>query len=538
MVNHISISNFAIIENTEINFEEGLNIITGETGSGKSIVIEAISLALGSRADSGLVRHGSDKAVVQLAGELEGEEIVITREVSSSGKNLCKLNGNIVTLGELTHTCKKMADIHGQYDNQSLLNVDNHLKLVDEFGHETIVPIKDTYSLQFEKYQDAKKKLHRLISAEKENARKLDFYRFEKNEIEKASLTVGEDDNLEDTISILQNSEKIYAALENTYSLLNEGDPGITVSMGSAMRFLDSISEYSKDVAKVSEQLGDMYYQLEDIVTSVRSLKENITFAPDELDKAIQRLDLIDGLKKKYGNTIEEILSYYENISEELEQMENLDEAKAVLEAACQQALANLKNTAHLLSEARKHSASLLSEHILEELHQLNFSDADLKIEFRLSDELTANGQDFPEIMLTTNRGEPMKPLTKIASGGEISRIMLAIKKVTGTFDNIPTMIFDEIDSGISGVTASIVGRKLKQISKKHQIICITHLPQIAAAGDYNFRIFKDTNGDSTFTHVEKLSSAEKVNEIARLLGGDNITETTLKSSKELIDAV
>lgn len=538
MVNHISISNFAIIENTEIDFEEGLNIITGETGSGKSIVIEAISLALGSRADSGLVRHGADKAIIQLAGDLNGEEIVIRREISASGKNLCKLNGQLVTLGELTATCKKIADIHGQYDNQSLLNTENHIKLIDNLGHDTISPLKTEYRTLWDEYNLSKEALRKLLSMESENQRKLDFYRFEKDEIENSKLILGEDEELAETISILQNSEKIYSAIETTYELFNENETNVIEAMGVGMNYLESIAMYSKDASKLSEELSNMYYQMEDIINNLRELREKITFAPDQLDQSIQRLDLIEGLKKKYGGTIEEVLTYYHKISEELDQFENLEESKAKLRDNCKKAEDALKTKANDLSKARKDVSEELAFKILKELHQLNFDDADLSVKFSRSDQFLSNGQDIVEILLTTNKGEPLKPLVKVASGGEISRIMLAIKKVTGTYDNIPTMIFDEIDSGISGVTASIVGRKLRQISKDHQIICITHLPQIAAAGDYNFRIFKSTNENSTFTHVEKLSEKEKVIEIARLLGGDTITDTTIKSAQELIHSV
>ena len=538
MVNHISISNFAIIENTEIDFEEGLNIITGETGSGKSIVIEAISLALGSRADSGLVRHGADKAIVQLAGELNGEDIVITREVSSAGKNLCKLNGQLVTLGELSETCRKIADIHGQYDNQSLLNPENHIKLVDSFHSEQINPIKNAFREDYDKYHLAKSKLTRLLSLESENAKKLDFYRFEKNEIDKANLIVNEDEALEERISILQNSEKIFEGIESAYTLLSEGDENALSGLGNSLKSLQEVSQYSKEITDLCEEFSDLYYRLEDVSTNIREIKEKIIFSPDELDNLISRMDLIDNLKKKYGSTIEEILQYRDRISFELEQIENYDDVKATLEAETKKAYNSLSIQAKLLSDARKLSAGQLEKSIEEELHQLNFNDAKLSINFKEPDEITPNGNDIIEIFIATNRGEPLKPLVKIASGGEISRIMLAIKNITGTYDNIPTMIFDEIDAGISGVTASIVGRKLREISKSHQIICITHLPQIAAAGDYNFRIFKESDENSTFTHVEKLSTEEKVDEIARLLGGDNITDTTRKSAEELISAI
>lgn len=537
MINHISISNFAIIENTEVDFEEGLNIVTGETGSGKSIVIEAISLALGSRADSSYVRHGADKAVIQLSGELDDEEIVIIREISAAGKNLCRLNGRLVTLGELNDTCRKLADIHGQYDNQSLLNPENHIRLVDSFRAETILPLRTAFDQAFSRYQEKRSQLNKLIGLESDNLKKLDFYRFEQEEIDKAALSAGEDEELSQRIDLLQNSEKIFAGIETAYSLLNEGEHSGMDSLGTGLHALQSVSEYAKNLQDLTEEFADIYYRLEDLSASLRDIREQITFTPEELDSAISRLNLIDNLKKKYGSSIEEILAYRDRISEELNQIENYDERKAELEKDVEQSYALLSECADRLSQARKDSANELARSIQAELADLNFNSAKLVIDFKVSETIGPDGKDIVEILLSTNKGEPLKPLVKIASGGEISRIMLAIKNITGTYDNIPTMIFDEIDAGISGITASIVGRKLHQIAKNHQIICITHLPQIAASGDTHYRIFKEEGENSTFTTVQRLSTEEAVDEIARLLGGDNITEITRKSALELLES-
>lgn len=536
MINHISIRNFAIIENTEIDFEDGLNIITGETGSGKSIVIEAISLALGSRADSAFVRFGADKAVVQLAGELNGEEIVITREVSSAGKNLCRLNGQIVTLSELLVTCRKLADIHGQYDNQSLLNSDNHINLVDRFHSDEIDPIKEVFLQRYEEYTSVKSRLTALLATEAENLRKKDFYRFEIDEIAAADLKPGEDEELEEKISLLQNSEKIYSAVEGTYELLNNSDNGLISALGTAMSSLQSISGYSKELNSISEDFSDLFYRLDDIAGNLRDIKDKVTFSPYELDDAISRLNTIDGLKRKYGPSIDDILAYMNRISEELFNIDNFDSLKIKLSAETEDAREKLKEQAEILTKARKRSAAELEKSIEKELKDLNFDSAQLSIDFKELPTMGPNGNDLIEIMISTNRGEPLKPLAKIASGGEISRIMLAIKNITGTYDSIPTMIFDEIDAGISGITASIVGRKLKEIAEHHQIICITHLPQIAACGQSHYRIYKEVKNEKTYTRVDKLKDSEAVDEIARLLGGENITDTTRKSAIELLN--
>ena len=536
MIDHISIHNFAIIENTEIDFEDGLSVITGETGAGKSIVIEAVSLALGSRADSSFVRHGADKAVIQLAATLDGEEIIITREISASGKNLCRLNGQLVTLGELASVACRIADIHGQYDNQKLLDPERHLELVDSFRADITGSARADFDAAYADYKAARTKLDALLSSERDNKRKLDFYSFEKTEIDNAQLIPGEDAELTDRISLLQNSEKIFAAVETAYGLL-DGDDGNALSiMGEAQQALQSVSSYSKELADLSSQFDDFFYGIQDINNALRGVKDDITFTPGELDSAIARLDLIDALKKKYGASIEDILAYRDKITAELDQIENFDDLLTELESATRASLSVLRERTVLLTAARRQVADELSSAIEQELVDLNFNDSTFRIQISPAPAIGPDGGDICEIMISTNRGEPLKPLVKIASGGEISRIMLAIKNVTGSYDNIPTMIFDEIDAGISGITASIVARKLKQISRAHQIICITHLPQIAAAGDANYRIYKDSDESSTYTHVDRLTAAEKTDEIARLLGGDTITETTRKSAEELIE--
>ena len=536
MIDHISIRNFAIIENTEIDFEDGLNVITGETGAGKSIVIEAVSLALGSRADTSFVRHGSEKAIVQLAATIDDEEFIISREVSANGKNLCKLNGQLVTLGEISALAKTLADIHGQYDNQSLLDPAKHIELIDSFHQTEIIPVKETFKSAYESYKSARGKLEKLLATEQEAKRKKDFYEFEIAEIDNVSPVTGEDDELFDRISVLQNSEKIFDNIESAYALLDSGDENALMLLGNIQTSLQNIKDYSKELSDISTQTDETIYSLQEVSRALSGIRESLTFTPGELDSAIARLDSIENLKKKYGTSIEDVLAYRERISNELTQIENFDEIKAGLESQAKAALAILKDQTSKLTEVRKASAIELGRSIEKELSDLNFQKARISVDVKPAEAIGPDGGDYCEIMMTTNRGEPLKPLAKIASGGEISRIMLAIKNVTGRYDKIPTMIFDEIDAGISGVTASIVARKLKAISKGHQIICITHLPQIAAIGDTNYRIYKDSDESNTYTHVEKLNSDEKVEEIARLLGGDKITENTRKSAMELID--
>ena len=535
MINHISIKNFAIIENTEVSFFEGLNIITGETGAGKSIVIEAISLALGSRADSSYVRTGTDKATIQLVATLDGEDIVITREISATGKNLCKLNGEIVTLAQINKVASKLADIHGQYDNQSLLNPEYHIELLDAYKNDITLPLKEEVSNVFAEFSACKNKLSKLLSTEKENARQLDFYKFEAEEIEKANLIVGEDKELEERISVLQNSEKIYDNLAKSYSSMYEESPSVMDGLNFAVKSIDEISEYSSELASLSEEFTDTYYRLEEICRNLRSLKDSVVFSPDELDEAIARLNLIDGLKKKYGDSIEEILEYQAKLQEKLSIIENFDEEKISLMRKLKELKDKLTEVCTRLSEQRKANALELEQSIQKELHDLNFKDSIVKIDIQPLSEPTENGIDKVEILITTNKGEPLKPLYKVASGGEMSRIMLAFKNIISSYDIIPTLIFDEIDNGISGITASIVGKKLKEIAGARQILCITHLPQIAACGEHNYRIFKESDESKTFTTVEELNDNQTIDEIARLLGGATITDVTLASARELI---
>ena len=547
MIDHISIKDFAIIDNTEIDFSDGLSVITGETGSGKSIVVTAISLALGSRADSSYVRHGEEKAIVELSGNLNGEEIVIVREVSASGKNLCKLNGRMATLAELSETAKKLADIHGQYDNQSLLDPGTHLRIVDDYRAEKINPIKEKYHNAYVLYTEKKKELNSLLSLESENKRKLDFYKFEVKEIDEADLSLGEYEETKERITLLQNGEKIYASVNKAHEALSGGmsdSQGAYSLLGNALSEIESISEYSKDLSEAKENLSDVYYKVEDLNSVLRDISESISFSPQELDEAIERLSIIEGLIKKYASMgtdesddpIKRILSYRDSIASELLKIENFDEEKERLARELKNAEEEMLERATELSCARQISAGDLKKKILSELIDLNFGDSDLDIHFTKV-EPSPNGIDEAEILISTNRGEPLKPLIKTASGGEISRIMLAIKRIVAEYDNIPTLIFDEIDQGISGKTASVVGRKLKEISKGHQVICITHLPQIAAVSDTGYRIYKESDESNTYTHVKKLSTDEKIEEVARLIGGESITDKAREAARELIQS-
>ena len=535
MIKHISIRNFAIIEKTDIDFHDGLNIITGETGAGKSIMIEAVSLALGSRADTAFVRSGQEKATIQMIADYKGTEYIITREISAAGRNLCRVNDEIVTLGHLSMLCKKIADIHGQYDHQSLLNPDYHIRLVDLYKKDIISPAKEEVAALYENYASLRNELKALLAQANRDRREKDFMEYEFRELEAAQLRIGEDDDLEDEIALLQNSEKIYDNLSNAYMISCDDEYSVQTALKKVSDLLAETGEFSQELSGHSSRMSELYYEFEDACHSIRDCRDRTVFSPEDLDTAIARIEVLNKLKNKHGRSVAELIEYRDELGEKLSRIENSSDIKGQLEsklAECRKALISACNR---LSEARKASAAELETKITSELQQLNFNDADFRISFSTADSFSAAGTDIVEFMITTNKGESLKPLSKIASGGEMSRIMLAFKKIIGDYDEIPTMIFDEIDSGISGIAASIVGRKLKEIAQNHQIICITHLPQIAAFGEHNYRIEKKSDDKMTFTTVTPLSQEGKTDEIARLLGGANITDTTLQSARELI---
>ncbi|MCQ2548121.1 MAG: DNA repair protein RecN [Clostridia bacterium] len=535
MINHILIRNFAIIEDLEVDFEDGLNIITGETGAGKSIVVEAISLALGARADSSYIRHGADKAQVQLIASLDEEEYILYREITNTGKNICKVNGELVPLSQLKELSLKLADIHGQYDNQFLLNPDNHIEFVDQYAN--LQGEKALIELRYRDLVKASKAYKDLINGEKDAKEKLEFYKYQLQDIDKLNLKIGEDEELEERINLLQNAEKIYENLDSVYSKVYLDSPSVVSSLYSSLQELEAVAEYSKTIEDIKAVFQDAYYNIDDLGAQLRNMKDSIDFNGIELDNAISRLQDINNAKAKYGKTIEEVLEYRNKINLLIGEDVDFEHSKAKFKKEMDEAKEAYLLTAEKLSELRKDAALKLEYELEKELKELNFSYAKIKINFEKAETASINGMDIVEILISTNAGEPVKALNKIASGGEMSRIMLAFKNITNTNDGIYTLFFDEIDNGISGITASIVAQKLKDIANNHQIICITHLPQIAASGTTNYRIKKLEEDGKTSTTLSRLNGEEKVKEIARLLGGTNITDTTIKSAQELIEA-
>lgn len=536
MISHIVIRDFATIEHAEVGFHKGLNAITGETGAGKSVVASAISLALGARADTSMVRSGCDTATVQMIAELNNHDVIITREISASGKNFCRIDDRIVTLGELQELCAKIADIHGQYDNQSLLNVENHLKLVDDYEHNAISPVRKKVAELYENYVDAGNRLEQAKKMIENNDEQKELLRYQIDEIEKANLIPGEEDRHHEELEIMENNERIFGALEEAYAHAKGDDVSAFSKLDQVIQPMRNITQFSREAADIEDELSDFFYRFEDVANRIRDMRDKIVFNPTRIDELNDRLQFINDLKKKYGDTIDEIHMARDRMEKELSNLNNIDAEVDSLQLEYSRIEEMLVVETENLTRLRRSSADSLQSKIQAELENLNFNNAQISINFDAQPDFGPNGVDKVEFLLTTNVGEPLKPLSKIASGGEMSRIMLAFKKVIGEYDGIGTMIFDEIDSGISGETADVVAKELAQISKNHQLIIITHLPQIAATAEHNYRIEKTDDSFRTFTNIIELTEKDKIAEIARLLAGVNISDITLASAQEMIN--
>ena len=549
MISYIEIKDFAIVKDLKLELFPGLNVITGETGSGKSVIIEAVSMALGARADSDYVRHGADKAVITLVIDTEGtsvsgilddigapedEPLIIRREISSQGRSLCRVNGMPVPLSGLSRLCRKLADIHGQYDQQYLLDPANHIYILDLYGGEKLADVREITADSYRRYASASSDLMRIKKRITENARQRDLLSFELSEIDAASLQPDEDDLLQQQIDLMENSESIYEALSSAHEDLFSGESSAVSLLGRAMNAMESISSYSPELAKLSERISSSYYELEDMTRDIRTQRDSVTFSKEDLDSAIERMELINSLKRKYGGSLQSIAEYAENARKVLSEIENADAEVEDLEKKIALARQQYDIAAARLSSLRKDAAGMLESMIDKELSELNFKNARFKVDMQTTG-TSENGTDKAEFLISANIGEDLRPLAKVASGGELSRIMLALKRIIGDVDGIPTMIFDEIDTGISGATAGVVGEKLKAIAEKHQIICITHLPQIAAKGSHHFKIEKHSDEISTQTNVVPLSEDERTEEIARLMSGTTVTDSARLAARELL---
>lgn len=544
MLFHLRVKNLALIDSAEVEFGEGLNILTGETGAGKSIIIGSVNVALGAKASKDLIRQGCDGAYVELVfsitdekkkRELAGHDIVpdeddliiISKKITPS-RSVSRINDETVTSARLREVTGMLIDIHGQHEHQSLLYRSKHLEILDEYGKIQISGIKEQLGQHHKLYLELRKKMESFQSDEEQRLREADFCRFEIGEIESAQLNQGEEEELEARYRKLQNSRKIAECLSEAHEAVN-GD-----AVARALKSVETAAAYDEDLNGIRDQLYDVDALLSDLNRDISAYIDDMVFDEEAFSQTEERLDLIRGLENKYGKTVDDVLEQLEKKKLRLEELENYDHLRAQTEQELSKQEAEVERLSQELSQVRQKTAKKLASQIQKGLADLNFLDVKFTMKFDKLPHYTANGFDEAEFLISTNPGEPERPLGMVASGGELSRIMLAIKTVLAETDDIPTLIFDEIDSGISGRTAQRVSEKLQVIAGSHQVICITHLPQIAAMADCHFEIAKSAEGGRTTTKIRELDRERMVDELARLLGGAKITEAVEKTAREM----
>lgn len=537
MISTLHIKNIGIIDDLSIDLNEGLNVLTGETGAGKTLIIDSLGIISGGRFSKEMIRKGETNSFVEICMyEPENENsidgnIIVSREINSNGKNMCKINGRMVTVNELKNFMSRFIEIYGQNDNQSLLDNKFHLKYLDGFIGDKIIDTKKQYKEKYEKYLEIKQELKNNYGDEKERERKLDLLRYQFNEIEEANLKVNEEDNLEEKRKLMLNSEKISKNLNEADIAIGENSID---SINVAIRALEKIENIDKKYEDISSNLKNIYYELQEISRDISEHKEDVYFDEQERNEVEERLDLIYNLKRKYGNDVQEILNYKDEIEAEINHIENLDEYNNKLKKELKQLKLEMTTLAEKMHELRNEYGKVLSININKVLEDLEMKNANINIHVDYNEEeYFENGKDIVEFYITTNLGEDEKQLAKIASGGEMSRIMLAIKKVLADTDKMPVLIFDEIDTGISGKAAGAVAEKLNGISKNHQVLCISHLPSIAAIADYNYFISKRVINERTNTNIKLLNEKETLEEIARISSGE-INEATIQYAMQL----
>lgn len=531
MLGQLHIKNIGIIEDVTINFEDKFNVMTGETGAGKSLIVGSIAMVTGSRVSKEVVKTGAESALIEACFFEKDDNIILSREIFANGRSICKVNGNMLPLSELKKIGEGLIDIHGQHDNQSLLNPDTHLNLLDKFIGDDIKVIQNEYLDLLNEYRKIKKELDKNFGDDKDRARRFDLLKYQIEEIEAASLKIGEEEELNARRNLIINSEKIVKSLSNAYYNLNDI---VVDNLGVATHELSTIASLNERYDKILLSLNEAFYMLKDSASDVLDCMSEVDFDKNEQNIVEERLDLIFNLKRKYGNDIESILRYYDEISDELDKLNNSDKIIADLKENLAKLDEKLRLVANNIREIRQKYAQIICEKINNELRDLEMKNASIRFDFKSLDYFTDSGMDDVQILICTNLGEDEKPLCKIASGGEISRIMLALKTVFCECDDIDSMIFDEIDTGISGQAAKMVAEKMKKIGSKHQLICITHLPIIAAFGDANYFISKDVKNNKTVTSVKKLNEGETIKEVARILDGDNVEDISIEHAKLL----
>ena len=535
MITTLHIKNIGIIEELTIDLNKGLNVLTGETGAGKTLIIDSLSILSGGRFSKEMIRKGENNSYIEACiylptypNSIDGN-IIISREIHSNGRNLCKINGRLVTVNELRDFMSKIIEIHGQNENQTLLDNKFHLNYLDGFIGEKL-NIKKEYQEYYNKYLEIEKKLKENYGDNKERERKLDLLKYQYSEIKQAKLRQGEEEELEDKKKIIVNAEKISENLKEADNALGES---AIDAISIAIRSLEKIEELDQRYKETTSNLKNSYYELQEIAREIASNRDETNFNEEERDYIEERLDTIHDLKRKYGNTINEILEYKEELKSEIKRIENLEEYTNNLKNEKKDIEKELDEIANIIHITRKEEAENLSNKINKELKELEMKNAKIHVRVTKQEQYNRNGKDEVAFYIQTNLGEDEKELSKIASGGEISRTMLGIKKVLADTDEVPILIFDEIDTGISGKAANSVAQKLAHIAKKHQVLCISHLPNIAAMADNNYFISKNIVNERTNTNIKKLDENEILQEIARISSGE-INEISLKYAEEL----
>ena len=549
MLSLLHIENIAVIEQADISFDKGFNVLTGETGAGKSIVIDAISAILGQRAYRDMIRTGTNKASVRAVftkvpnfpwfeenGVEYDEETVIQRDIFLDGKNVCRVNGTLVTVAILHKLGIQLINIHGQHDSASLFDEENHLRFLDAFADNGAL-LAD-YREKFAAVSELRRQIDRMTMDEGEKLRRMETLKYQIAEIEKADLKSGEDEVLEQRRKLLQNSEKLSQGLEEASEALLGGDDsnGAAALLAQAAYALSRIARYSDDYTGFQERLTDLKYQVQDIADEVRDSLDELSYSADELETIEARLDIIHRLRRKYGADCDEILAYLDKAQKELDEIEFADDRVEQLKKKLAKQEKQAWDAALALRKNRQEQGAVMAEKILSELSQLDMPRVQFQCRFRET-ELTSEGADAVAFYLSANAGEDLKPLSKVASGGELARIMLSMKNVLAEKDAVDTLIFDEVDTGVSGRAAQRIAEKLKSLAKHKQVLCVTHLPQLAALADTHMLIAKSEHDGRTYTTVTPLDRKGRAMELARIIGGTHITETTLKSAEEMLSA-
>jgi len=547
VLNLLHIENIAVIESADISFDQGFNVLTGETGAGKSIVIDAISAILGERAYRDMIRTGTSKASVRAVftqvpelkwfadnGVEYDPETVIQREIHLDGKNVCRVNGSLVSVSILRKLGIQLINIHGQHDSASLFDEDNHLSFLDAFADNE--SLREQYANTYAEVSKLRRDIDKMTMDEGEKLRRMETLRYQIKEIEKADLEPGEDDRLEERRKILQNSEKLSDGLNEAVECLYGGDDsdGASGLLAQAEYALARLARFSDAFQSMHEKITDLKYQVADVAEEVRDARDDLSYSADELEEIESRLDVIHKLRRKYGVTCEDILAYLEKARKELDDIEFADDHLERLKKKLKKAEKAAWEAAIALRENRKQTAVSMSERILTELAQLDMPRVQFEVQFHEL-ELTSNGADAVAFYMSANAGEALKPMSKVASGGELARIMLAMKNVLAEKDQVNTLIFDEVDTGVSGRAAQKVAEKLRAVAAHKQVLCVTHLPQLAALANTHLLIAKSERDGRTYTSVTPLDIEGRKRELARIIGGTNITETTLRSAEEML---